>query len=157
MNSLIFRRVHRSLSGKGATRWFFGEFTIYLTKRWTRWFFGEFIALWPVKVELAKLSILASSTALNILDANWPFEIGWNKDFIIILTKFHASLIGLRFCGRISEQILLNFKIDENATIKIKFYSDCSIYVSRRPNFIFYNSCKILDFALYFNNSTILL
>ena len=29
--------------------------------------FGEFIALWPVKVELAKLSILASSTALENL------------------------------------------------------------------------------------------
>ena len=87
---------------------------------------------------------------------NWPFDIGWHKDFIVILAKFDANLIALKFCERISGKVflLLNLWIYDD---KIIIIQGCSIYVSKRPNFIFYNSCKILDFARYLNDSTIIL
>ena len=51
---------------------------------------------------------------------NWPFEIGWHKDFIVILTKFHASLIALKFCGQISLfPIILKCFVDTYYKIEI--------------------------------------
>ena len=42
---------------------------------------------------------------------NCPLEIGWLRNFIVILTKFHANLIALKFCERISGKVFL-YNID---------------------------------------------
>ena len=119
MNSLIFWRVHRSLSGKGATRWFFGQFTINFTFRWNRWFFGELIDLWPVKVELAKC--LSSDQNLVFLFRYLIMLISQNSSYLGKY-NFEGNLIMYNL-EKIVNHAEDSFQVSEALLNKIRFES----------------------------------